>query len=197
MPPAIKVALEARVLRNKGRRYYCDESPSLPTSLRARTTPHALTVRPPVVRVLGSSKAGLPTCGWSMRRNFLIGSKLPVPALRRAASGKSLSVMRPTLCYATHSRSLIVHAENALGTRAISDHASRMSQVIPTPASLRVASSCGCNKLASRPSPGSEGAKHPRWFAPRFNSPRKPPRTSDAYRPAAFVRLIVNRSRLR
>ena len=67
--------------------------------------------------------------------------------------------MRPTLCYATHSRSLIVHAENALGTRAISDHASRMSQVIPTPASLRVASSFGCNKLASRPSPGSEGAK--------------------------------------
>src|SRR5277367_4941053 len=57
---------------------------------------------------------------------------------------------------ARHSRSLIVHAENALGTSAISEPASRMSQVIPTPASLvqlRL-------QQARQPSQsGSEGAK--------------------------------------
>ncbi len=76
---------------------------------------------------------------------FPIGSKPPVPALTARRLGKI------SICYATHSHSLIVHAESALGTRAISDHASRMSQVIPTPASLRGASSFGCNKLPAVP----------------------------------------------
>ena len=91
---------------------------------------------------------------------FPIGSKPPVPALTARRLGKISICYATTLCYATHSRSLIVHAENTLGTSAISDHASRMSQVIPTPGSLRGASSCGCNKLTSRPRPGLEGAKH-------------------------------------
>jgi hypothetical protein len=189
MPPAIKVALEARVLRNKGRRYYCDESPSLPTSLRARTTPHALTVRPPVVRVLGSSKAGLPTCGWSMRRNFLIGSILPVPALRRAASGKSLlcdALSQPHSPCGKCPRNE-GHFRPCEPNVASNSHASQLTRRIHS----RL-------QQASQPSQSWIGRREtPRWFAPRFNSPRKPPRTSDAYSPAAFVRLIVNRSRLR
>ena len=97
MPPAIKVALEARVLRNKGRRHYCDESPSLPTSLRARTTPHALTVRAPVVRVLGSSKAGPPTCGWSNAAQF----PDRIETTRTCAQARRLGKI--SICYATHS----------------------------------------------------------------------------------------------
>ena len=147
----LKVALEARVLWNKGRRSHGDESPSLPTSLRARTTPLALTVRRPVVRVLGSSKARDSLLADGQCGAIPDNRNHPYLRSRRAASGRSLSVMRPTLGYATHSHSLIVHAENALGTRAISDHASRMSQVIPTPASLRGASSFGCNKLPAVP----------------------------------------------
>ena len=93
---------------------------------------------------------GLPTCGWSTRRNFRIGSKPPLRS-RRAPSRNlyllcdALLVMRRTLAASWSMRKM------PLGTRAISDHASRMSQVIPTPASLRGASSFGCNKLPAVP----------------------------------------------
>jgi hypothetical protein len=146
------------------------------TSLRARTTPLALTVRRQVVRVLGSSKArgSLLADGQSgaisgQDRNH------PYVRSRRAASGNYLSVMPPTLCYATHSCSLMVHSENA-GNEGISDHASRMSQVIPTPASLRGASCFGCNQPPAVPVLDRK-ARNAAMFRPRFNSPRKPPRT--------------------
>jgi hypothetical protein len=160
MPPAIKVALEARVLRNKGRRYYCDESPSLPTSLRARTTPHALTVRPPVVRVLGSSKAGLPTCGWSNAAQF----PDRIETTRTCAQARRLGKI--SICYATHSLLCDAlsqphspcgkcprnegHFRPCEPNVASNSHASQLTRRIQ----LRL-------QQASQPSsPGSEGAKH-------------------------------------
>jgi hypothetical protein len=94
---------------------------------------------------------GLATCGGSKRRNFRAGSKPPVRALTARRLGKL------SICYATHSLlcDALLQPHGTFGkcprNEGISDHASRMSQVIPTPASLRGASCFGCNKQPAVP----------------------------------------------
>ena len=119
---------------------------------------------------------GLATCGGSKRRNFRAGSKAPVRALTARRLGKL------SICYATHSLlcDALLQPHGPLGkcprNEGISDHASRMSQVIPTPASLRGASCFGCNKPPAVPVLDRK-ARNAAMFRPRFNSARKPPRT--------------------
>ena len=103
---------------------------------------------------------GLPTCGWSMRRNFRIGSKLPVLALTARRLGKI------SICYATHSLlcDALLQPHSPCGkcprneghfrpcepNVASNSHASQLTRRIQ----FRL------QQAASRPSPGSEGAKH-------------------------------------
>jgi hypothetical protein len=101
---------------------------------------------------------GLATCGWSKRRNFRTGSKPPVRALTARRLGKL------SICYATHSLlcDALLQSHGPLGkcrerghfrprepNVASDSHASQLTRRIL----FRL------QQAASRPSPGSEGAK--------------------------------------
>ena len=98
---------------------------------------------------------GLPTCGWSTRRNFQDRIETTRTCAHGARLGKSLSVMRRTLATSWSRRKMRLETEGHFSRRTmranaqVNSHASQLTRRVQ----FRL------QQAASRPSPGSEGAK--------------------------------------